>query len=46
MSKIKERGIVNDKMSYTHLFTFKVEPKWSRCQRLSNDWHVAKARGL
>ena len=33
-------------MSYTHLFTFKVGPKWSRCHSLSNDWHVAKAHGL
>ena len=42
-SKIKEWGIINDKMSYTHLFTFKVRPK---CHSLSKDWHVAKARGL
>ena len=33
-------------MSYTHLFTFKVGPKWSHCHSLSNDWHVAKAHGL
>ena len=33
-------------MSYTHLFTFKVGPKWLRCHSLSNDWHVAKANGL
>ena len=45
-SKIKEWGIINDKMSYTHLITFKVGPKWSRCHSLSNDWHVAKACGL
>ena len=41
-----EWGIINDKMSYTHLFAFKAGPKWWRCYSLSYDWHVAKACGL